>query len=176
MANSFWDILLTMLKHWNFERAIFSQKKRGIRGTFLWNHFEIRPLAKEMSFNVFFSVFLLWWQFCSSEWNYFSKGLEEKHFCEITLKSGHWPRRRCLLKFFFFQFLALAAIFSAKRSRFSNFGRGSLEEHFCANIFKSGHWSRMRYCLRFSICSSGGHLVQWSGTIAVISEFRSTKF
>ena len=23
-----------------------------------------------------------------------------RHFCEIILKSGHWPRRRCCLKVF----------------------------------------------------------------------------
>ena len=57
--NSFWGILLTRLKCWNFQRAIFSLK-RGIRGTFLRNHFEIRPLAKEvMLFNVFFVCFFL---------------------------------------------------------------------------------------------------------------------
>ena len=26
----------------------------------------------------------------------------EKHFCEIILKSGHWPQRRCCLKIFCF--------------------------------------------------------------------------
>ena len=40
-------------------------------------------------------------------------------------KSGHWPRRRCCLKFVcFFQFLAMAAICSAKQNFFSNFGKG----------------------------------------------------
>ena len=33
----------------------------------------------------------------------------EEHFCEIILKSGHWPRRCCLMVLFLF--LALAAIF-----------------------------------------------------------------
>ena len=38
----------------------------------------------------------------------FGKGAWEEHFCEIILKSGHWPGRRCHLKFFLF--LALVAI------------------------------------------------------------------
>ena len=32
----------------------------------------------------------------------FGKGSLEEHFCEIILKSGHWPRRRCCLKVFYF--------------------------------------------------------------------------
>ena len=31
-----------------------------------------------------------------------------KHFCEIILKLGHWPRRRCCLKVFLI--LAMAVI------------------------------------------------------------------
>ena len=38
----------------------------------------------------------------------FGKGACEEHFCEIILRSGHWPRRRHRLKVFYF--LALAAI------------------------------------------------------------------
>ena len=38
----------------------------------------------------------------------FGKGAREEHFCEIILKSGHWPGRRCRLKVFLF--LALVAI------------------------------------------------------------------
>ena len=38
------------------------------------------------------------------------KGGQEEHFCEIILKSDHWPRRRCsLMLFFFFLLLALVA-------------------------------------------------------------------
>ena len=33
-----------------------------------------------------------------------------EHFCVNILKSGHWPRTRCCLKIFFFDFLDLAAI------------------------------------------------------------------
>ena len=53
----------------------------------------------------------------------FGRESPKEHFCEIILKSGHWPRRRCCLKFVFFfclffffcfiylfLFLALAAI------------------------------------------------------------------
>ena len=51
-----------------------------------------------------------------------------EHFCEFILKSGHWPRRRCLLKVFLN--LALAAIMFSKAEHFSCFGRGSPKEHF----------------------------------------------
>ena len=35
----------------------------------------------------------------------FGKESPKKHFCEMILNSGHWSRRRCHLKFFFFVFL-----------------------------------------------------------------------
>ena len=38
----------------------------------------------------------------------FGKGSKEEHFCEIILKSGHRPKRRCRLKVFLL--LALTAI------------------------------------------------------------------
>ena len=66
------------------------------------NYFEMEQLAyEEMSFKDFF-YFMLWWPFCSVEQNHFSnfdKGSPKKHFCEIILKTGHWSRRRCHLKF-----------------------------------------------------------------------------
>ena len=34
----------------------------------------------------------------------FGRGSPKEHFCEIILKLGHWPRRRCRLKVFFFIF------------------------------------------------------------------------
>ena len=43
----------------------------------------------------------------ASEIAYLRTSLKE-HLCEIILKSGHWPRRRCCLKVFLF--LALVAI------------------------------------------------------------------
>ena len=52
------------------------------------------------------------WPFCLAERNHFrsfGRGSPKEHFCEIILKSGHWPRGRCRLKFFFL-FLALEAI------------------------------------------------------------------
>ena len=39
----------------------------------------------------------------------FGRGSTKKDFCEIILKLGHCPRRRCHLNIFFL-FLALAAI------------------------------------------------------------------
>ena len=38
----------------------------------------------------------------------------EEHFCEIILKSGPWPRRRCCLKIFFFFFALDTILFSGK--------------------------------------------------------------
>ena len=38
----------------------------------------------------------------------FGEGLSKKHFCEIILKLGHWPRSKCCVKVFFL-ILALAA-------------------------------------------------------------------
>ena len=50
-----------------------------------------------------FFYFSLWRPFCSGEQNHFSNFSREsskKHFCEIILKSAHWPGRRCRLKGF----------------------------------------------------------------------------
>ena len=53
--------------------------------------------------------------------------------------------------------------------KFSNFGRESSKEHLCEIILKSAHWRRRRCRLTvFSIFSSGGNFVQWSGTILAI--------
>ena len=52
------------------------------------------------------------------------EGYPKKHFCEIILKSGHWPRRRCHLKlflFFFLLFLALVAILFSGVKPFEQF-------------------------------------------------------
>ena len=34
----------------------------------------------------------------------FGRGSPKEHFCEIILKSGHWPRRCCLKVFSIFSF------------------------------------------------------------------------
>ena len=60
-----------------------------------------------MSFNGFFYFLAL----TATERNHFSnfsRGSFKEHFCEIILKSAHWPERRCRLKVFLF--LALTAI------------------------------------------------------------------
>ena len=54
-------------------------------------------------FFFFLFFFLLWWSFCSAEQNHFSnfgRGSSKEHFCEIILKSTHWPWRRGRLKGF----------------------------------------------------------------------------
>ena len=74
----------------------------------------------------------------------------------------------------FFLFLALVAI--SEQNHFNQFDRVSLKEHVCEIILKSGHWSRRRCHLKlFSIFSSGGHSVQWSGTILAIFGRGSSK-
>ena len=55
-----------------------------------------------MLFKCFF-YFSLRRPFCSEERNHFSNFSREsskEHFCEIILKSAHWPGRRCRLKGF----------------------------------------------------------------------------
>ena len=76
-------------------------------------------------FIVFLFLFLALVPFCSAEQNHFSnfgKGVLREHFCEIILKSGPWPRRRCCLKifffFFFFFFFALDAILFSRTAPF----------------------------------------------------------
>ena len=49
----------------------------------------------------------------------FGRGLYKKHFCEIILKSGQWPKRRCCLQVFLC--LALAAILFSGQKRFLQF-------------------------------------------------------
>ena len=56
-----------------------------------------------MLFNFSIFYFFLWWPFYSAEQKRFSsfgKGSSKEHFCEIILKSTHWPWRRGLLKGF----------------------------------------------------------------------------
>ena len=63
-----------------------------------------------------------------------------------------------------FLFIALVAC-STEWNGLSNFGRGSPKKASCIIISKFMHWLRRRSHLKvFSIFSSGGHLVQWSGT------------
>ena len=57
---------------------------------------------EKMSFNFYFLIFALVAIF-SAEQNHFSnfgRGSIKEHFCEIILKSTHWPWRRGLLKSF----------------------------------------------------------------------------
>ena len=63
----------------------------------------------------------------------------------------------------FFLFIALVAILFHRVDRLSNIGGGSPEENSCIIILKSIHWLRRRSPLK--VFSSGGHLVQWRGTV-----------
>ena len=52
-----------------------------------------------------------------------------------------------------------------ERNGLSSFGRQSLKEHSCIIISKSALVKEAKSFKGFSIFSSGGHLVQWSGTV-----------
>ena len=43
----------------------------------------------------------------------------EEHFCEIILKLGHWPRRKCLKNFF--PILAIAVVLFSAAALFEQF-------------------------------------------------------
>ena len=65
-----------------------------------------------------------------------------------------------------FLFIAMAAILFNIAESFEQFGRGSPKKHSCTIISKSIFWLRIRSHLKvFSIFSSGGHVVQRSGTV-----------
>ena len=50
----------------------------------------------------------------------FGKRAQEEHHCEILLKLGNWPRKRCHLKIFV-SILALAAILFSGADLFGQF-------------------------------------------------------
>ena len=97
----------------------------------------------------------------------FLKLASGEHLYEIILKSTHWPWWRCCS--WVFLFLALTAVCSAEQNHFSKTGRRSSKEHSGEIILKLVHWPKRRCHLKgFSIFSSDGHFVQWSGTILAI--------
>ena len=51
-----------------------------------------------------FLLFLALEAIFSFKQNHFGKVAQEEHFCEIILKSDHWPKRRWCSKVFFFYF------------------------------------------------------------------------
>ena len=58
---------------------------------------------------------------------------------------------------------------SAEQNHLCNFGSGYHEEQFCEIILNLDQWFRRRCILKiFLIWSSGGHVVQPSGTICAI--------
>ena len=96
----------------------------------------------------------------------FGRGLAKEHFCEIISKSVHWFSSRSCLKFFLF--IAVVAILFNRAKRFEQFW-WTPTEHSCIIISKLMHWLRSRSRLKvFLFFSSGGHLVQRSGTVRAI--------
>ena len=177
-----------------------------MRGTCLWNYFEIGPLAwEEMSFKgfcfvlfvffffccffffllffcccfffffffCFFFVFFLffcflfslWQPFCFAERNHlgnFGKGAWDEHFCEIILKSGHWPGKRCRLNFFSI-FSSVDTFFLVERNHSGNFGKGAWEKHFYKSCYprcKFWSWSRVS-SLGHGVPVCGFHTRPW---------------
>ena len=102
-------------------------------------------------FAFFCFFFLLWWPFCSAEQNHlsnFGRGSSKEHFCEIILKSTHWPWRRGRLKGF--------SIFSSDSHSVQQSGTILailVKGHpriICVKLYlKSAHWPRRRCCLKF---------------------------
>ena len=82
----------------------------------------------------------------------FGLGSPKKPFCEVILKSNHWPRRTCHLKVVvvvFFYFKLWRPFCLAELYHFSNFVRRSSKKHFCEIILKSSYWHRRRCRLNF---------------------------
>ena len=57
------------------------------------------------------------------------RGLPKKHFCEITLKSIHLPKRRSRLKILLSNFNFGGHFVPVERNDLSNFGRESHKKH-----------------------------------------------
>ena len=111
-----------------------------------------------------FSIFSSCGHFFTAERNHFGnfcRGSSKEHFCEIILKSAHWPWRRCRFTVFF-----SSGGHFVQRSRTI---LAILVEGHPRIILNSACWPRRRCCLKgFSIFSSNGHFVQRSGTILAI--------
>ena len=91
-----------------------------------------------------FSVFSFGGHFGSVKWNHFSnfgKGSPKEHFCEIILKLGHWPRRRCCLNVFSI-FSSISHFVQWSGTILAILIEGHPKKHFCEIILKSGHWLR----------------------------------
>ena len=101
--------------------------------------------------------------------SYFGSGSPNEPSCKIISKSMHWLRRRSHLKVFLF--LALVAILFNGAEWFSKstfwFGRRSrLKVFLFLALAKIDVLVKEEKLFKgFSIFSSDGHLVQWSGTV-----------
>ena len=97
----------------------------------------------------------------------FGRVSPKKHSCIIISKSIFWFWRRSRLKGFLF--LALAAILFNRAERFEQFWSTLIKGTFLYNYFKIDALVKKATLFKgFSIFSSGGHLVQWSGTVWAI--------
>ena len=89
-----------------------------------------------------------------------------EHFCEIILKSGHRPRRRCRYRIHFSIYSANGHLIQQSEMNLTILVKGLLKEYFCESTLKSDHWSKRR-CLFFYFIL-GGHFVWRSKTILAI--------
>ena len=107
----------------------------------------------------------LWRLFCSADPIHlcnFGRGCVEEQFFKLIL--NEWFKRRSLLKIFYLELWR--PFCSAERNHLCNFGRKHHDEQFCEIILNLDQWFKRRCCLKiFLICSSGGPLIQRSGTI-----------
>ena len=76
----------------------------------------------------------------------FGRGSPKEHFCEIILKLGHWPRRRCRLKVFLF-FSFGGHFVQRSRTIFAILEEGH-PRNISEIILKLGHWPRRRCHLK----------------------------
>ena len=95
----------------------------------------------------------------------FGRGLAKKHLCEIISKSVYRFSRGSCLKLF--SIYSPGAILFTRAERFEQFWRIVTKETFkYIYFFKIDVLVKEEKSIEgFSIFSSGGHRVQWSGTV-----------
>ena len=102
------------------------------------HQFRRKSLLRVFFFSFFYFLVLVVILFIRAEqFEQFGRGSPKKQFCEIILKSCHWPRRRCYLHKCFL--LQLWWPFGSVEENHRNFDRKLSKEHFCEIVLKSGH-------------------------------------
>ena len=122
-------------------------------------------LAEEVIKSLFLFIALVAILFNIAErFEQFFRGSPKEHSCIIISKSIFWFRRRSSLKVFIF--LALAAILFNVAERFEQFRWTVTYGTFLYHYFKIDALVKEEKSFKgFSNFSSGGHIVQQSGTV-----------